>query len=130
MYLNELLRTVQYVTDNQGNRQAVLLDLDMWQTLLYHLEWPNENEIDGERQAAMAREEAAYQEMYKELSAKYLGQHVAIYQGRLVDRDEDGGVLYQRIRQKYPGKFVLITPVGPEVEETYRILSPRIMIEE
>ena len=38
MYLNDLLQKVQYVTDKQGTRQAVLLDLDTWQTLLDHLD--------------------------------------------------------------------------------------------
>lgn len=129
MYLNELLRAVQYVTDNQGNRQAVLLDLEIWQTLLDHLELPDQNEVVDERQAAMDREEMAYQEMHEELYAKYPGKHVAVYQGRLVDRDRDAGALYQRVRQKYPGEFVLVTPVGPEKEEIYRILSPRLETE-
>ena len=40
--------------------------------------------------AAMTHEEKAYQEMHEELFAKYPGQHVAIYQGKLVDYDKDG----------------------------------------
>lgn len=130
MYINELLQEVQYVTDNQGTRQAVLLDLDTWQTLLNHLELVDEHPDDDERQKAMDREESAYQAMHAELYAQYAGQHVAIFQGELVDHDEDGNILYQRVRQKYPGKFVLITPVEPTPEEIYRILSPRLVVEE
>ena len=128
MYLNELLQSVQYVTDNSGKRQAVLLDLEVWQTLLDHLELGDELE-DAERQQVMAREEAAYQRMHDELYAKYADQHVAIYEGKLVDHDADGGALYERIRRQYPGEFVLITPVGSEAEESYHILSPRLIAE-
>lgn len=130
MYINELLQEVQYVTDNQGTRQAVLLDLDTWQTLLNRLELVDEHPDDDERQKAMDREETAYQAMHAELYAQYAGQHVAIFQGELVDHDEDGNILYQRVRQKYPGKFVLITPVDPTPEEIYRILSPHLVVEE
>ncbi len=130
MYINELLQEVQYVTDNQGTRQAVLLDLDTWQTLLNHLELVDKHPDDDERQKAMDREESAYQAMHAELYAQYAGQHVAIFQGELVDHDEDGNILYQRVRQKYPGKFVLITPVDPTPEEIYRMLSPRLVDEE
>jgi hypothetical protein len=120
MHLDDLLHRVQYVTDNEGNRQAVLLDLNVWQTLLQHLELNGEPQVDEERQAAIEREEAAYQEMHVELYANYPGQHVAIYQQRLVDHDEDGVALYKRVRQKYPGEFVLMTPVRQEAEETYQ----------
>jgi hypothetical protein len=77
----------------------------------------------------MTREEAAYHAMHKEWYAQSAGQHVAIFQGKLGGYDEDGGLLYQRMRQKYPGQFVLITPVDPTPEETYRILSPRLAVE-
>jgi hypothetical protein len=130
MHLDELLHTVQYVTDNEGNRQAVQLDLDVWEALLQHLEFNGGHQVDDEHQAAMRREEAAYQEMHEELYKKYPGQHVAIYQGELIDHDEDGVALYMRVRQKYPGEFVLMTPVGQEAEETYRILSPRLVVED
>lgn len=129
MYVNELLQTAQYVTDNQGKRQAVLLGMDIWEALIQRLEF-TEDTINTERQMAMAREEAAYQAMYEELSAKYVGQYVAVYHGELIDRDEDGGRLYERVRRQYGDEFVLITPVGPEVEETYRVLSPHLIIEE
>jgi hypothetical protein len=130
MHLDELLHTVQYVIDNEGNRQAVQLDLDVWQALLQHLEFNAGHQVDDEHQAAMRREEAAYQEMHEELYKKYPGQHVAIFQGELVDRDEDGVALYMRVRQEYPGEFVLMTPVRQEAEETYRILSPQLVVEE
>lgn len=130
MSLNDLLQEVQYVTDYQGARRAVLLDLDIWQALLHHLDIADESGDKDEKQKAMSREEAAYQAMYEDLYTQYAGQYVAIYQGELVDHDEDGSQLYQRIRQQYPGQFVLITPVESTAEEKYQILSPRLIIEE
>jgi len=128
MYVNELLQTAQYVTDNQGQRQAVLLDMDVWETLIQQLEFTSDNPAT-EREAAMAREETAYQAMYEELFIKYANQHVAIYHEKLVDHDADGTELYKRVRQNYANEFVLITPVGPEAEESYQILSPHIIME-
>src|SRR5687767_8627758 len=37
----------------------------------------------------MEREEAAFKAMHKELLVKYRDQYVAIYQGKVVDHDED-----------------------------------------
>jgi len=128
MYVDELLETAKYVTDHAGKRQSVLLDIDIWESLLKQLESVN-SDVDTDRQQAMAREEAAYQAMHKELYAKYSGQYVAIYHEELVDRDVDGGQLYQRVRQQYADEFVLITPVEPEPEETYQIFSPRVIVE-
>jgi hypothetical protein len=117
---DELLQTARYVTDSDGNLQAVQLDLEIWHKILQHLDLNNDPQIFEERQSAMRREEAAYQAMHDELYENYPGQHVAIFQGQLVDRDEDSVALYRRIRQKYPGEFVLMTRVKRERVETYR----------
>ena len=120
MNVDELLQTARYVTDSDGNLQAVQLDLEIWHKILQHLDLSNDPRAFEERQSAMRREEAAYQAMHDELYENYPGQHVAIFQGQLVDRDEDSVALYRRIRQKYPGEFVLMTPVRREPVETYR----------
>jgi hypothetical protein len=111
------------IWQSKGNRQVVFLDLDIWQTLLHHLELSDGHQVDVGRQTAMAREETAYQRMYEELYDKYFGRYVAVYQERLVEHDEDGSVLYERVRREYPSEFVLITPVGPEMEETHHLPS-------
>lgn len=78
---------------------------------------------DDEWQQAMAREEIAYRELHPTLYPKYEGQHVAILEGQLIDYDDDSVALYHRIRQKYPGKFVLMTPVQAEAVESYQVIS-------
>ncbi len=77
----------------------------------------------------MMYEEAAYHALHQELCRTYFGQYVAIYGGKLVDHDEDATPLYFRVRQQYPDEFVLITPVTSEPKETYRIRSPRLVLE-
>jgi len=39
--------------------------------------------------------------MRDELLKVYLGQHVALYQGKLVDHDEDAARLEKRVRERY-----------------------------
>ena len=129
MYVNELLQTAQYVTDHQGQRQAVLLDMSVWETLIQQLTFTSDNSVDTARQTAMAREEAAYQLMHAELLIKYTNQHVAIYHEKLIDHDKDAAQLYKRVRQQYADEFVLITPVELEAEEAYQILSPHVTME-
>lgn len=129
MYVDELLEAAKYVTDRAGKRQSVLLDMDIWESLIQQLEFTG-SDVETDRQKAMAREEAAYQAMHEELYAKYSGQYVAIYHEELIDRDADGGQLYKRVRQQYADEFVLITPVEPKAEETYQIFSPRVMDED
>lgn len=131
MELTTLLQSVRYVTDARGDRQSVLLDLSVWEALVHHLQQSAlETESVAERALAMRREEAAYRAMHVELWQKYPHQHVAIYQGELVDHDRDAATLYLRMRRQYPGEFVLMTPVGPKAEEEYRLLSPRLVGEE
>ncbi len=78
------------------------------------------------RQAAMAKEKAAYQTLHAKLLANHKGKFVAIHQGKLVDQDEDQTTLLLRIRQHYPEQIVLITQVLPEADEVYTLRSPRL----
>ena len=63
--------------------------------------------------------------MHADLLQRYEGQHVAVYQGNVVDHDPDLLALYLRIDQKYPDDVVLIRQVRPEVERIIHIRSPR-----
>ena len=61
--------------------------------------------------AAVEREMRAYIALYPVLKEKYLGQHVAIFGGQLIDVDEDYGTLYERIDAQYPDQFVWLATV-------------------
>ncbi|MCB0187613.1 MAG: hypothetical protein KDE31_25265 [Caldilineaceae bacterium] len=76
---------------------------------------------------AVARERNAYHAMHAMLKEQYLGKYVAIYQGKLIDLDDDPATLVGRTDKEYPGEFVLITRVGVEPMRTIQIRSPRLI---
>jgi predicted transcriptional regulator len=78
------------------------------------------------QRAAMEAEISAYEAMHTELLKAYLGQYVAIYQGKLVDFDGDPVALHQRIALTYPGKTVLSRKVQKDAAPVIHIRSPRL----
>lgn len=75
---------------------------------------------------ALERERSAYLKMHTWLKENFFGKHVAIYQGELIDSDDVFDVLYERIRQHYPGKIVWLSLVKDEPIETIFVRSPRL----
>jgi biotin synthase-related radical SAM superfamily protein len=71
------------------------------------------------------REKAAFLKMHVMLRQQYAGQHVAIYNGELIDHDEDGIALSQRIYARFPDKFVWITPIQEKPLPEFRSHSFR-----
>ncbi len=135
MRMKELLESVQYLTDPRGQRQAVMLDLEVWQEVLATLRKSETSETTertpmspSEREAATMREEVAYQAMHSQLHQTHAGQHVAIYGQKLIDSDVSGAALYKRIRREFPGEFVLITPVEEKAEEVIIVRVPRLIL--
>jgi len=78
---------------------------------------------------AAEREEQAFQELHPMLIEKYPGQFVAVMDGRLIDRDANQVALYQRVRQTYPERFVLIAQIQEMPDEVIVFRSPRIAYE-
>ncbi len=78
------------------------------------------------RRARLRREQEAYRAMHPELKQKYLGQHVAIYTGELVDHDPDAMALLRRVRQKFGHAPVLFCEVEDKPDKEYVIRSPRL----
>ena len=81
----------------------------------------------AEEDAAVEREMQAYIALHPMLKEKYLGQHVAIYNGQLIDVDEDYGALYRRIDAQYPDEFVWLATVEEEAMPTLVFRSPRLL---
>ena len=75
---------------------------------------------------AADREMEAYIALHPLLKEQYFGKHVAIYQGKLIDYDDDPGALFERIDAQYPDEFVWLTQVRPEPIQTIVIRSPRL----
>ena len=68
-----------------------------------------------------------YQAMHAELKEKYLSQHVAIFEGRLVDHDSDVTEMVIRVRQRFGRAPVLITQVDEKPMREFWIRSPRLV---
>ncbi len=63
---------------------------------------------------AISKESQIYRQQHIELKAQYLGEFVAMYQGIVVDNDEDFQMLYKRVKKRFGRTPVMIT----EVKET------------
>ncbi len=88
---------------------------------------PPDDESDiTDEEAAVEREMQAYIALHPMLKKKYLGQHVAIFGGQLIDVDEDYGALYERIDAQYPDQFVWLATVEEEAIPTLVFRSPRL----
>jgi hypothetical protein len=81
----------------------------------------------SEPDPAVDREMQAYIAMHPSLKEQYFGKHVAVYQGKLIDFDDDPAALVSRIEAQYPDEFVWITQVGPEPIQTLVFRSPRFV---
>lgn len=84
------------------------------------------------RQLALVREQKIHEETarfrakHAELRVKYLGQHIAMRNGEVVDHDSDARKLYLRVRKQYGDSPILIAPVGEQPIQTYQMRSPRL----
>lgn len=81
--------------------------------------------VDAGRET-MEQNVEAYTVMHNELVRRYLGQYVALCDGRLVDHDPDPVALLQRVRQQYPGQVILRQKVERTTERMLRIRHPSI----
>lgn len=75
--------------------------------------------------SAMLQETAAFERLHPHLKQQYLGQHVAITDGKVVDHDMDSVALLQRIRATYPNQVVLLRQVEETAEIELHFRSPR-----
>lgn len=128
MPVTQLIESVQYLTMPTGERNAVVVDIEIWEELVRLLKNSTFNEQDEEStlNRAMWREEMAYRRLHPALYEKYADQYVAIHDEQLVDHDCDQLELYLRIRQQYGEAFVLMTQVQKEAEAVYSFRSPHI----
>lgn len=76
--------------------------------------------------SAMQNEKAAFLAMHARLAEGYEGQYVAIFQGQLIDHDQDVLALAGRIERDYSGDVVLITKVVDQADRVLQFRSPRL----
>ena len=82
------------------------------------------SELDYQPDKAVEQERQAYLAMHEFLKENFFGKHVAIYQGQLIDFDDDFDALYERIDAKYPDVFVWLDTVADEPMEAISLRSP------
>jgi hypothetical protein len=69
--------------------------------------------FDVMEQEAIHDETEAFWAMHEQLRGQYVGQYVAIYQGSVIDHDDDVSRLERRTRERFGPLPVLIAPVDP-----------------
>jgi hypothetical protein len=102
----------------RANSSAVVLFLDA----------PAETSVEPDQSEADDLEDEinAYRLLHTSLVGQYLGQHVAIHSGALVDHDADFVALHKRIRERFGRKPVLLRRVEVEPERVLVFRSPRL----
>lgn len=64
----------------------------------------------------ISEESEIYRQRHAELKAQYLGQHIAMHNGQVVDHDSDFQALHRRIRQRFGHTPVMITLIEDAAE--------------
>ncbi len=82
--------------------------------------------LDELEKGAIHKETQAFWAMHEQLLSAYEGQHVAMYQGEVVDHDQDASRLEKRIRERFAWLPVLIAPVKPGPRRDMRWIGGRI----
>jgi hypothetical protein len=92
---------------------------------------PNEEAVGAKPSStddkAADREMHAYIALHPMLKEKFLGMHVAIHNGQLIDYDQDYEALYKRIDKQFPDEFVWLATVEEEPMRTLVFRSPRFV---
>ncbi len=109
----QLMEQVEQVASERAVRPGELLETAV-RTYL--------RQLDREKIRAEAE---AFRSMHAELAEKYLGQYVAIHNGKVIDHDEDFQSLHSRIRQRFGRQPVLLRRVEAEPERVWLFRSPR-----
>lgn len=112
---SDLVESVRKVANEQGQSVETVLDDLMRQ----YLRQVRKNKID--------REHEFFERMHTELKKDYLGQHVAIHQGQIIDHDRDLDNLIKRVQGKFGRMPILFALVGNEPVPTFNIRRPQLV---
>lgn len=76
-----------------------------------------------QRHKRLLQEMEQFRAQHDQLKQQYLGQFVGMSDGRILDHDPDGGILYNRLRQQYGDKSILIVEVTQTPEQEFQRLK-------
>lgn len=75
----------------------------------------------------MEQEQVAFQAQHQQLLIQYRGQYVAMFQGKVVDHDDDKVALVDRLDKSHPDQVVLIKLVTEQPERVIQVRSPHLL---
>lgn len=78
------------------------------------------------RRAKIHTEAEAWRSLSTAVHRSYGENFVAVHNGQVVDHDRDRLTLYRRIRERFEGIPVLITPASASSPREFQLLSPRV----
>jgi metal-responsive CopG/Arc/MetJ family transcriptional regulator len=129
---DEVVAKLRKAAEQEGTELSELLERAVDYYVAQTAQPANEAEDDQaqklsweEQKRRIEEEQQAFEAQHERLSREYVGEHIAMYQGQVVDHDEDGVALHRRIRERFGNQPVLITPVLPEPVQVITVRSPR-----
>lgn len=78
-----------------------------------------------EKHKKIQAEAERFRAQHAELLPKYRGRYIAMRDGAVIDDDADLPTLHTRIRARYGGEAILMTPVNDEPIQTINVLGAR-----
>ncbi len=108
-----LVKQIEQMAHTVGIDATVLVN-DAIQEHIIHL-----------RREKLEAEITAFELMHEDLKAQYLG-NLAVYNGQVVDSDEEFESLFLRVREQLGSVPVLIRQVGIKPQAEFRFRSPKI----
>lgn len=111
----------------QAQQIAVSRKQDIQDVLVHSIVLDPTPELSNSDDAAIEREEAAFQRMHPDLVKTHFGEYVAIRDERLIDHDSDQLALLRRTRAQFPDGFIFVAPVQQSPIEEYVFRSPRFV---
>ena len=111
----------------RAERRAQIEARPVTEVLRENIQWVFSPFHINEERAAMLREVAVYEAMHAELWQQYPNKYIAMYQGQVIDHDDDKIALAIRIEEECPNQVVLIRQVQPELPKPLIIRSPRFV---
>ena len=79
-----------------------------------------------QRHTRLMAEMERFRAQHAELLEVYRGQFVGFYDGKVLDRDEDGGALYARLRHQHGDLPILIVQVTETPEQEVTVRNPKL----
>lgn len=107
-------------------QQVERLAAEQMQSVGKVLETAVQTYMDKLERDGIHAETQAFWAMHDELLEGCPGQHVALYQGQMIDHDEDASRLEKRIRERFGRLPVLIAPLRPGPRRDLRWLGGRL----